>query len=133
MMTLNFVADALVITVYTVSSIYTFKVTKVLPLTIFNKCIWKSLYWAKSMIHYLCDHSCFMFILFYWQVLHKPHTNRWSILKVLPHVVNVSLSRWTPGFSANTVPSPYGEGCCAGNTMFSFIPQQRECLRNWYS
>lgn len=50
-----------------------------------------------------------MFILFYLQVFGKLHKNRWLILKVLPHVGNVSLSRWTPGFSANIVPLPYGQ------------------------
>lgn len=69
-----------------------------------------------------------MFILFYLQIFAKLHTNRWLILKVLPHVVNVSLSRWTPGFSANIVPLPYGHEICDRKHYVQFYISTKRML-----
>lgn len=67
---------------------------------------------------------CVQIVLFYLQVFgffQQWHTNRWLILKVLPHAVNVSLSRWTLGYGANTVPLPYGQNDLQQKTLCSAL------------
>lgn len=66
--------------------------------------MWIKCHIISVIILFVC-----MLVYFIYIFLPKWHTNRWLILKVYLIQVNVSLSRWTLGFSANTVPLPYGQ------------------------
>lgn len=57
-----------------------FQGDKVLPLTIFNMCFWKS-FIVPSKWSIIFVITRFMFILFYLQVFAKLHINRWLIFK----------------------------------------------------
>lgn len=85
----------------------------ILYVTILNICFWKA-FTMQTKCHTIsmitlsfCTYCCILFASI--RFLQKRHPNRWLILKVLPHAIKVSLSRWTLGFRANIGPLPYGQ------------------------